>query len=186
MTSNEVPELPMLSVIVSDFIRDIEERLKADEDKYMCCVCFEPFANVPLKCPHKLCSTCYEKLDTCPLCRVKFREDICVFANFDACIWTRSTKPVTYDVFVHGGIMRNSPLLTTLLIGILTSNQDKFSFGVHHVNDSTVFRYVSNVNLCVDTIRRHTSLTNSPSVNLVRRALVDEGILDDVEENCTL
>ena len=82
--------------------------------------------------------------------------------------------------------MRNSALLTTMLIGILVSNQDTFSFGVHQVSDSTVFRDVSKVNLCVDTIRRHTSLTNELSSNLVRRALVDEGILDDVEEHCTL
>jgi len=176
----------MLSVIVSDFIRDVEARLKADEEKYMCCVCFEPFAIVPLKCPRKLCATCYDKLDTCPLCRVKFREKFCVFANFDACIWTRSRKPVTYDVFVHGGCMRNAMLLTKVLIGTLRSSQETFSFGVHHANDSTVFRNVSNVKMCVDIIRQHTSLTNSISTNQVRRAIVDEGILDDVEEHCTL
>jgi hypothetical protein len=173
--------LPRLSVMVSDFIRDIEQRLKADEDKYMCCVCFEPFANASLKCSHKLCPDCFEKLDACPMCRVKFKEDSCVYSNFDACIWRIAACPVTYDVCVHGGKTRHATILTKRLIDTLIDNIITFELGILETNDSTVFRHVSDMQICVDTIRRHTEVMNLISKNNIRRALVDEGLLDNIE-----
>ena len=95
--------LPKLLVNVPEFVREIEGRLKADEEEFTCCVCFELFANVKLECSHKLCPTCHDKLDTCPLCRVKFKEETCVFANFDACIWRSACQSFRYDVHLYSG-----------------------------------------------------------------------------------
>ncbi len=67
-------EIPTLTVSVSVFLQELEQRLEADEEKYACCVCFEPFANASLKCCHKLCPDCYEQLDTCPQCGVQANE----------------------------------------------------------------------------------------------------------------
>ncbi len=66
--------LPETSVDVAAFVADLEKRLAEDEEEYKCCVCYEPFANAPLECCHRLCPECFEKLDTCPLCRVSFED----------------------------------------------------------------------------------------------------------------
>jgi hypothetical protein len=67
--------LPENSVDVAAFVADLEKRLAADEEAYSCCVCYEPFANAPLRCCHFLCPGCFEKMDTCPLCRVSFANE---------------------------------------------------------------------------------------------------------------
>jgi hypothetical protein len=51
------------------------KRKQDDEDK-LCCVCYECEADQPLKCSHKLCPTCYDKLTQCPLCREQFKEPV--------------------------------------------------------------------------------------------------------------
>jgi hypothetical protein len=49
---------------------------KQDDDDKLCCVCYECEADQPLKCSHKLCPTCYDKLTQCPLCREQFKEPV--------------------------------------------------------------------------------------------------------------
>ena len=51
------------------------KRKQDDEDK-ICCVCYECEADKPLKCSHKLCPTCYDKLTQFPLCREQFKEPV--------------------------------------------------------------------------------------------------------------
>ena len=177
----------MLSVIVSDFIRDIEQRLEEDEDKYMRCVCLQPFANAPLKCSRKLCPSCYEKLDTCPLCRVKFKDDVLIFANFDACIFRHPAQPVTYVVYTHGGKTRDSLLLAETLINVLAQLGVTFSLGVSRTGGNVKFYEISDAEPVAEAIRTHTRLVNLLTNNPVRRALVDEGIQDeDCFETCLL
>ena len=54
---------------------NMAKRKQDDEDK-ICCVCYECEADQPLKCSHKLCPTCYDKLTQCPLCREQFKEPV--------------------------------------------------------------------------------------------------------------
>ena len=66
---------PNLCVNLSAFVRDLEKRMTEDEENNTCCVCYELSDSVPLNtCCHKLCSECYYKLDTCPMCRTLYRE----------------------------------------------------------------------------------------------------------------
>ena len=126
----------------------------------MCCACFEPFANAPLKCRHRLCPSCYEKLDTCPLCRVKFKDDVCVCTNFDACVYRHPTQLVTYDVFAHGGKMHDSLLLVKTLINVLAQWGITFSLGVSETDDHVKFCEVSDAGPVAQAIRTHTRLVN--------------------------
>ena len=109
----------------------------------LCLLCFEQFANAPLKCSHKLCPSCYEKLDACPLRRVKFKDDVCVFTNFDACVYRHPAQPVTYDVFAYGGKMRDSLLLLKRLIHVLEQRGITFSLGVSETGDNVKFYEIS-------------------------------------------
>ena len=66
---------PKLCVNLSAFAEDLEKRIAEDEENNTCCVCYELFDSVPLNtCCHKLCSKCYDKLDTCPMCRTVYKE----------------------------------------------------------------------------------------------------------------
>lgn len=49
---------------------------KKHEDDNVCCVCYDREADQPLKCSHKLCLTCYDKLIKCPLCREQYKEPV--------------------------------------------------------------------------------------------------------------
>jgi hypothetical protein len=49
---------------------------KQDEEDKICCVCYDLEATQPLKCSHKLCPTCYDKLTQCPLCRTCYKEPV--------------------------------------------------------------------------------------------------------------
>jgi hypothetical protein len=55
---------------------EIMAKRKQDEEDKICCVCYECEADQPLKCSHKLCPTCYDKLTQCPLCREQFKEPV--------------------------------------------------------------------------------------------------------------
>ena len=77
--------------------------------------------------------------------------------------------------------MRNATILTKRLIDKLIDNTITFELGISENTDSSVFRHVSDMQICVDTIRRHTEVMNLISTNPVRRALVDEGLLDNIE-----
>ena len=66
---------PNLCVNLSAFAEDLEKRIAEDEENNTGCVCYELSDSVPLNtCCHKLCSECYYKLDTCPMCRTLYRE----------------------------------------------------------------------------------------------------------------
>jgi hypothetical protein len=65
-------------------VNGIVERVADSMEKYSdavaeyfgasdCPVCYESHAVTPLKCSHTLCTTCYAKLDQCPLCRTPYR-----------------------------------------------------------------------------------------------------------------
>ena len=175
MKPNKIPKSPLPSQTLDTpaFLQDIEQRLKANDKKYKCDVCFEPFAIVPLKRRHQVCLACYEVLlRACPLCR-----DM-VFSNFDACVCRRPTNPATYDVYVLGGAMRDGHSLSSALLHTLIRNNDKWPGGRYCLDGSSLFCQVSKVELVIETIRRHT--------RQIRRNWFDEGILDDVEEHCTL
>ena len=55
---------------------EIMAKRKQDEEDKICCVCYECEADQPLKCSHKLCPTCYDKLTQCPSCREQFKEPV--------------------------------------------------------------------------------------------------------------
>ncbi len=55
---------------------EIMAKRKQDEEDKICCVCYECEADQPLKCSHKLCPTCYDKLTQCPLCRKCYKEPV--------------------------------------------------------------------------------------------------------------
>jgi hypothetical protein len=55
---------------------EIMAKRKQDEEDQICCVCYECEADQPLKCSHKLCPTCYDKLTQCPLCRKCYKEPV--------------------------------------------------------------------------------------------------------------
>ena len=91
-----------------------------------------------------------------PLCRVKFKDDVCVFANFDACIFRHPTQPVTYDVYAHGGKMRESLLLVKTLITVLERRGITFSLGVSRTGDNVKFYEISDAEPVAEAIRTHT------------------------------
>jgi hypothetical protein len=64
---------------------EIMAKRKQDEEDKLCCVCYECEADQPLKCSHKLCPTCYDKLTQCPLCREQFKEPV-----DEREVWTRA------------------------------------------------------------------------------------------------
>lgn len=101
--------LPEVSVDVAAFVEAVEKRLAADEDAQMCCVCYEPFANARLKCVHRLCPECFDKLDTCPMCRTVYKErpppdDTFHWCNFYASIRNIPNHSGSYFVYVHRGL----------------------------------------------------------------------------------
>ena len=55
---------------------EIMAKRKQDEEDKICCVCYECEADQPLKCSHKLCPTCYDKLTKCPMCRKCDKEPV--------------------------------------------------------------------------------------------------------------
>ena len=173
-------KLPELDCDVSAFLQDFENRLKADEERTMCNVCYEPFANVKLNCPHFLCPVCYEKLDTCPMCRKKFKTDKLVFANFDACIYRRWNEPNRYDIHVLGGEMRVAGSLLASL-GI-ASGVRNIPFEAFILFPTIVVFGWTDLPIAIKTIREHTRLVNSVTSNPVRKKMVANGWLDKDKE----
>ena len=164
--------LPKLTVNVPEFVREIKERLKADEEEMTCCVCFELFANVKLECSHKLCPTCHDKLDTRPLCRVRFKEETCVFANFDACIWRSACQPFRYDVYLYSGKMRDELLLFQVLFDTFKVKRTDFRL---LLDPGIVFAELTDARAAVETIRRHTAMLDNFGACPLRRMLVERG-----------
>jgi hypothetical protein len=175
--------LPKVSVDVAAFLADLEKRLAADEEAYNCCVCYEPFANAPLKCVHRLCPECFEKLDTCPQCRVPFRKDECVFANFDACVFRRAARPRFYDIYLHGGKMREAgSLLGSFLMAHHITGVCFERWGLAIAGDHIKIDQWEDLSLAIHTIRKHTELVNKYTTNSTRRKLVSRGWLEEDEK----
>ena len=171
--------LPKLLVNVPEFVREVEGRLKADEEELTCCVCFELFANVKLECSHKLCPTCHDKLDTCPLCRVRFKEETCVFANFDACVWRSACQPSRCDVYLYSGKMPDELLLFQVLF-------DAFKLkGLDLrllLDPGVVFSDLTDARATVEAIRCHTEMLDKSGPCPLRRMLVETGIFDGTDK----
>jgi hypothetical protein len=167
--------LPTPTVNVARFCRKLEQQLEADYEAYKCCVCYDPLANVPLKCPHRLCPDCFEKLDTCPLCRTRFREDELVFANFDACIWRRSCHPRNYDIHLYGGELRDHKALAGRFVeASWTKGVDYHMFTE---DQNTTLLGWADLKIARQIIYAHTRSLNTSSKNIVRREMVRQGWL---------
>ena len=83
--------------------------------------------------------------------------------------------------------MRDSLLLVKTLIHVLERRGITFSLGVSETGDNVKFYEISDAEPVAEAIRTHTRLVNLFTNNSVRRALVDEGILDeDCFEACLL
>ena len=83
--------------------------------------------------------------------------------------------------------MRDSFLLVKTLINALAQLRISCSLGVGETSDNVRFCEVSDAEPVAEAIRTHARLVNLLSTNPVRRALVDEGILDeDCFEICRL
>jgi hypothetical protein len=166
--------LPETSVDVAAFVADLEKRLAADEEEYKCYVCYDPFANAPLKCSHRLCPGCFEQLKCCPKCWHPSCEDEAVFANFDAFIWRRAVRPNFYNICLHSGRAHNPSAL--LEVFLLTGSR----FHGHTVDASgliTIHQW-EDVSLAIEIIHRHTAYENATAANSERRELVLHGWLD--------
>jgi len=170
--------LPKLTANVPEFVREIEQRLKADEEELTCCVCFELFAIAKLDCGHKLCPTCHDKLDTCPLCRARFKEETCVFANFDACIWRSACQPYTYDVYVYPGKMREELLLFQVLFDAFKLEHMDFRL---LLDPDLAFSDLTDARAAVEAIRRHTAMLDNFGPCPLRRMLVERGVFDGTD-----
>jgi hypothetical protein len=175
--------LPKLSVDVATFVADLEKRLAEDNEAYSCCVCYEPFANARLKCIHRLCPECFEKLDACPQCRVPFREDECVFANFDAFVVRRAAYPHFYDIYLHGGKMREAGSLLGSFLMVHRITGARFEhWGLAIAGDHMKIGQWEDLNLAIHTIRKHTALVNKYTTDSIRRKLVSRGLLEEDEK----
>jgi hypothetical protein len=172
-------KLPKPIVDVASFCDQLEKKLEADNKAHECCVCFELFANTPLSCVHKLCPDCFQKLDTCPLCRTRFREDELIFANFDACIWRRSTHPRNYDICAYKGPMRDSFTLFKNLMEAAWLWDIRYEFCCEN---QPVFLNWTNAQIAISVIRDHTARMNANATNPVRRELVRRGWINKYEE----
>ena len=171
-------KLPEPDCDVAAFIRDLENRLKADEEKYMCNVCYEPFANVKLNCPHFLCPTCYDKLDTCPMCRKQFKTDTLVFSNFDACVFRRCVAPHNYDILIKGGKMRQSSLLYCNIMLASLENDLMYEQSCYPWEGrGGCFLSWDDVEAAVKIIKKHTKWVNRVTNDPIRKEMVARGWL---------
>lgn len=67
---------PLLTTMALDNNYDSNETEAEEDDRY-CCVCRCTDANVTIiPCIHTVCSTCIQRLQTCPLCRVKISRHV--------------------------------------------------------------------------------------------------------------